>query len=232
MAEELNEVARGSLWRNLTKWGAGNPQRMVAKPVAAVTAFRGLLFDASGRPILDPVQKLRINRQRNEQLKADLTRLGLGYYPVKGAGQEEKSILGFAWTTPTEEESFIVQPRAEMPEDGFVEIIRQLIERYEQDVAAVKVPSSRAAFLLKKDGTKEEPLGHTAGPRRSGEEYYSVKIKGPRASDSMLEPWELHGEKNPFRRWFNRMRGRSDLNQPRTERGGRRYAIRLEDLGG
>lgn len=90
----------------------------------------------------------------------------------------------------------------------------------------VKLPSSSVAFLLTADG-RRIPQGRTVRPRRQGDEFYTVKIKGPHASDAMLEPWEIHGETKPFRRFFNWIRGCSDMNQPRRERGGRRYAIPL-----
>jgi hypothetical protein len=103
-----------------------------------------------------------------------------------------------------------------------------LLSRYQQDVAMVKVPNDPVAFLLAADGTRT-PLGQTVRPRRMGDEFFTVKMKGPRASDAMLEPWELLGERNPFRQFFNWVRGRSRLNRPGTERGGRRYAIPFGD---
>jgi hypothetical protein len=219
-----NAVARSSLWRNLAKWGAGNPQGLVAKPVAAISAFRNRLLDADGKPINDPLRKRRINRTRNERLKADLVRLGFGFYPVKGAGQEVRTFLGFSWIVPTEEESLIVQARADTREASFLEIVRQLLEQYQQDVAIVKVPSTPVAFLLSANGDRT-PWGRGVRPRRRGDEFYTVKIKGPRASDSMLEAWELYGERMFFRRLTNWLRGRSDMNRPRMQRGGRRYTI-------
>lgn len=219
---ELNEVARRSFWRNLTKWGAGGPS---TKPVALLTAFVEEPKDANGNVPANRFEKLRLNRARNESLKRDLDNLGLSYYPVIGAGQSERSFFGFRYVAPSEEESFVVQPRGTMEDGDFQTVIRNLLVKYNQYAAAVRLPSNPMAFLLLQQGDPI-PLGTTAEPRTPGEPYYTALTQGPRASDEMLDSWELRGERNPFRRVFNWFRGRSDLNRPRQERGGRRYVIK------
>lgn len=212
LQEQLAEVARSSLWRSLTKWGAGHPQALVAKPVAILSAFR----DA---------YPLEQNRARNDALRKDIVAAGLSYYPVFGSGQESKRcFMLFKLLVPTKEESFVVQPRGEMDEDTFCGIILKLIQNYEQDVAAVKLSSDPRAFLLFPDGQRS-PMGDTAIPRGPDNPFYSELPKGPRAPDSQLSPWELHGERNPFYVLANQMRGRPELNQPINQRHGRRFAI-------
>ncbi|MEX2561313.1 MAG: hypothetical protein WD403_15425, partial [Pirellulales bacterium] len=98
VGRELNEVARRSLWRTLTKWGAGQPEGRAKKPVAILTAFRG-------------DYTLAVNRQRNRALLQDLAASGLSHYPVKGEGQErQRFFLAFKLIVPTTEESFVVHP--------------------------------------------------------------------------------------------------------------------------
>ena len=58
----------------------------------------------------------------------------------------------FKLLVPTKEESFVVQPRGEMDRDTFCGIILMLIEKYEQDVAAVKLPNNALAVFLFTDG--------------------------------------------------------------------------------
>jgi hypothetical protein len=134
LQEQLAEVARSSLWRSLTKWGAGHPQGLVARPVAILSAFR----DACS---------LEQNRTRNDALRKDIVVADLSYYPVFGSGQEKKRFfLLFKLIVPTKEESFVVQPRGEMGENMFCDIIRAFIQKHDQDVAAVKLPNNPVAF--------------------------------------------------------------------------------------
>ena len=63
---ELNEVARRSLWRNLSKWGASG---RIAKPVAMITAFIEEPGGIGGNLPTDRLQRQRLNRARNEVLK-------------------------------------------------------------------------------------------------------------------------------------------------------------------
>ena len=218
----LNEMARRSLRHNLSKWGAGGP---IAKPVALLTAFIEQPQGADGTVPSDSSQKRLLNRRRNDNLRADLAGLGLSYYPVIGAGQSQRRILWFSYIVPSEEESFVVQPRGEMQEEEFLNAIRQLLIQYDQYAAAVRIPSDPMAFLLLQSGERI-PLGTSAEPRQPGEPYYTALMKGPRAEDAMLDAWELHGERNPFRQFINWYRGRSDMNRPRQKRGGQRFVIK------
>jgi hypothetical protein len=220
--QDLNEVARRSLWRNLSKWGAGG---QIAKPVALLTAFIETPKDAEGIAPSGRTEKTRLNHTRNELLRNDLTKLGLGYYPVVGVGQSRRRLLGFPYIAPSEEESFVVQPRGKIEELDFLNAVRQLLVQYDQYAAAVCIPSDPMAFLLLQDGD-HIPLGTSAEPRQPGEPYYTALTKGPRADDAMLDPWELRGERNPFRRVINWLRERSDMNRPRQDRGGRRFVIK------
>jgi hypothetical protein len=197
----------------------------VAKAVALLTGFVEEPRDAAGNLPTNALEKRRLNRARNELLRNDLVRLGLSYYPVIGAGQTQRKILGFSYIAPSEEESLVVQSRAAMLDDDFLQIIRRLLVQYDQYAAALRIRSDPLAFLLLPSGQRI-PLGTSAEPRQPGEPYYTALIHGPRADDGMLDAWELRGERNPFRRIINWFRGRSDMNQPRQDRGGRRFVIK------
>ncbi|MEX2560314.1 MAG: hypothetical protein WD403_10390, partial [Pirellulales bacterium] len=101
-----------------------------------------------------------------------------------------------------------------------------LVRKYEQDFAAVKLPSDPMAFLLFNNG-RTHPLGDTVRPRRPHDPFYSELPKGPRTPDEQLSPWGIHGERNLLRMLGNRLRGRADLNGaiPPEQRGGRRFVI-------
>ena len=68
-------AARRSFNRSVGKF-----ERQVDKPVAILTAFRSKV-------------QLAANRQRNRELVEDLKGRNLGFYPVKGAGQEERRVF-------------------------------------------------------------------------------------------------------------------------------------------
>lgn len=208
-------AARGSLWRNLIKWGTGRSEGRCLKAVAIVTAFR------AGNTLTQ-------NRKRNIALRQDLETFDLSYYPVIGSGQEAKRFfLVFRLVVPSHEESFVVQPRSEMGDETFRSIVLGLIDRYDQDFAAVKLPKRPTAFLLFRDG-REAPLGTTAMPRKGHDAFYSELLKGPRTPVDQLSAWEAYGERNPLFRLANRFRGRTDLNLAvsNDRRGGRRFVIR------
>lgn len=221
----LAETARASLWRNLTKWGADDPQGRTTKPVALLTAFVEQPTDVSGHAPQAAAMRLRLNRDRNRRLRANLATAGLSFVPVLGAGQSQRQLLGFPYVAATEEESFVVQPRGVMPEDQFLVEVGQILADYGQYAAAVKLPGDPMAFLLLQDG-RRIPLGTIAVPRQPGEPFYTALTKGPRASGAMLDPWEQHGERSLVRRLINWFRGRADMNRPRVERGGQRFVIR------
>ena len=215
-------MSRSSLWRILSKWGAGGA---IQKPVALLTAFIEEPQDFSGSVPADKFLRQRLNQVRNQSLKNALADFGLSYYPVVGAGQSQRKILGFSYIAPSEEESFVVQPRGEMPEVEFLTAVQRLLVQYDQYAAAVRIPSDPAAFLLLQSG-EQIPLGTSAEPRHPGEPYYTALTKGPRADDEMLDPWEIHGERNPLRQAINWFRGQSNMNRPREVRGGRRFVIK------
>src|SRR5438105_8595232 len=95
--KELREVARRSFSRNLSKWGAGGN---VARPVALLTAFVEEPQDAEGNVPRDRLQRRALNRARNKSLRDDLADLGMSYYPVLGAGQAQRRLLGFPYIAP------------------------------------------------------------------------------------------------------------------------------------
>ncbi len=133
-------AARRSYNRSTAKF---EPQ--ITKPVAIVTAFRG-------------GQELPINRAANAHLVDDLKNLELSFYPVIGAGQEQRRFLFilFQYVVPmVGEESFVVQPRADMAENEFEFVILRLLQQYGQFAAMVKLPSSPRAFLLYSDAERE-----------------------------------------------------------------------------
>lgn len=82
----VNEMtARRSFARSLGKF---LPQ-VVDKPVAILTAWRGERLDPNGWPYPEPLRR-KLNDEANLKLAANIRRRGLSYYPLAGAGQEEK----------------------------------------------------------------------------------------------------------------------------------------------
>lgn len=204
-------AARRSFHRSLRKF----EPRIVNKPVVILTAFQG---EAS----------LADNRKANAELMGDLKRLDLGFYPVKGAGQEERRWLFglLRYVMPSSEESFVVQPRADITEEAFVSMIQGLLQKYDQFAAMVKLPSSPQAFLLYLDGSWENK-GSGATPTTVQDDYYTQLKGGPRAEASMLRPWEIRGERNPFQRFINWRHGRSFMNYPADRaKIGQRFSIK------
>jgi hypothetical protein len=204
-------AARRSLHRSLDKL----EPRVVDQPIAILTAWRGEVALAD-------------NRKANAQLVADLKRSRLGFYPVKGAGQEERSWLFglISYVVPSSEESFVVQPRTDLSEETFVSMILALLREYGQFAAMLKLPSSPQAFLLYSDRSREAK-GSGAGPTTAQDDYYT-QLKGcPRALPSMLRSWEIHGERNPFKQLLNWWGGRSFMNHPADRRTiGQRFSIK------
>jgi hypothetical protein len=204
-------AARRSFNRSIEKFEL----LVVDRIVAIITAIRGEV------PLVD-------NRKANAQLEDDLKELNLGFYPVKGAGQEERRWLFglLRYVVPSSEESLVVQPRGELMEAAFVSVIQRLLHKYGQFVAMMKLPSSPQAFLLHADGSRENK-GSGAGPTTPQDDYYTQLRGGPRAHESMLRPWEIQGERNPFRRLFNAWGGRSFMNHPADRsKIGQRFSIK------
>jgi hypothetical protein len=207
-------AARRSFTRSMGKFVV----QVVDKPVAILTAFRGEV-------------SLADNRRANAQLAEDLKSLNLGFYPVKGAGQEERRWLFrlFRFVVPSSEESFIVQPRAradQVTESEFLAAIAGLLQKYDQYGAVVKLPSSPQAFILRQHG-RGNNLGSGAGPTTAQDDYYTQLHGGPRADSGMLRPWEIRGEGGLFKRFANWWNRRSFMNRPADRsKIGQRFSIK------
>jgi hypothetical protein len=213
--ERIEEMAaRRSRNRNLNKW-----RGKIERPVSILTAF-----EKGSRPL----SRLVANRAANAEMVKDFKLHGLSFYPVHGMGQEEVKYLWglIRGQNPSEEESFVVQPIADdMPENDFVAIVQSLLAKYNQFVAAMKLPSTPQAFLLHADGQRDN-IGSGADDR-AGEDFFTQLHGGPRATDSQLSPYELTGERNPIKRFINWWKGRSDMNRP-VDRSkiGQRFSIK------
>lgn len=213
----INEMAaRRSFARSIGKF-----QPQATKPVAIMNAVR------ADRSLAD-------NRAANAALATDLQKLNLGFYPVHGMGQEDiAALFGLVqMVVPSSEESFVVQPRGEIPDEAFEATIRSLLQKYEQFGAMIKLPGTLQAFLLyTPDGGREyrrEYKGSDVGTRTPKDDYYSQLKSGPRANASMLSPWEIRGERNPIKYVLNLWGGRSSMNRPADRsKIGRRFSIRL-----
>lgn len=173
----------------------------VGKPVAVLTAWRGTLLDQQGQPYPEP-ERRRLNDEANQKLIANIQQRGLSHYPVVGAGQEmEQGVL-----TVNKENSLVVQPRDDMPEDEFLNHVRELLYNptseqgngpfpHTQDGALVKLPSAADAYFLchsgnctgPQDYTDLIPLGKSAEPRLPQDPYYTQMKYGPRADQGMMD---------------------------------------------
>ncbi len=190
--------------------GKYEPQT-VRKPVVTLTAWLGRLLDPSGYPYPEPERRRR-NEAANERLKANIRRRGLSYYPVVGAGQEP---LPNGIIAVNKEHSFIVQPQDTMPEDVFLDHIRELLFNptgepgsgpfvHTQFGAVVKLPGDRQAFLLRHAGgitptappdyNLVDPLGDSAERRLQQERYYTQMRYGPRAEPAMMDLLDQPGD--------------------------------------
>src|SRR5437879_2184692 len=113
-------AARRSFNHSMGKFEA----QVVDKPVAIITAWRGVLHDpATSQPYPEAIRR-RLNDEANELLKANIRRRGLSFYPVVGAGQEQDA--GADWTV-NRENSLIVQPVGKMDDDTFRDHVRELL---------------------------------------------------------------------------------------------------------
>ena len=115
----FNEAARRSFSRTLAKFDS-TPAN---KPVAILTAWRGELTDASGRPRPEAVRR-KLNDEANHKLAANVRRRGLSIVPVVGAGQEEGED---GTLTANREASYLVQSVGLMPEKDFLAHIKELL---------------------------------------------------------------------------------------------------------
>jgi PIN like domain len=197
----FNEMtARRSFDHSMGKF---EPQ-VVDKPIAILTAWRGIVLDPSGQPYPTGKRRCR-NDAANELLKANIRRRGLSFYPVVGAGQEQDAQGN--WTV-NRENSLIVQPVGQIGDDDFRNHIRELLFNptnelgngpfpHTQDAAMVKLPSQQQAFLIKyPDGqspigpqsyTVERPIGDSAARRTPLDDYFTQMKYGPRAGLGMMD---------------------------------------------
>ncbi len=204
-------TARRSLDHSMGKFRP----RVVDKPVAILTAWRGTLLDPNGQPYPEFKRRLR-NDAANELLKVNIQRRGLSFYPVVGAGQEQDA--EGTWTA-NRENSFLVQPVGQMIEDEFENHIRELLFNptneqgngpfiHTQDAAIMKLPSQQQAFLLKyPDGqfavgphsyTIRRLIGDSAELRTALDDYFTQMRYGPRASLAMMDQHDQpHDVGNP-----------------------------------
>src|SRR5947209_7830138 len=185
----LHEAARRSFTRTLAKFDS-TPAN---KPVAILTAWRGELPDASGKPQPEAVRR-RLNDEANRRLAAEVRRRGLSIVPVVGAGQEEGEDGNL---TVNRENSYIVQPVGDMPEKEFLNHLKGILYNptgepgkgpypHTQWGGLVKLPSQPRAFIVHNSGSPLGPedyhvgdhLGTTARSRRS-EPYYTQMKFGP-----------------------------------------------------
>jgi hypothetical protein len=213
--EQIDEAARRSRSRNQSKWDQG-----IDRPVAVLTAF-----EAGSRPLT----RLVANRAANEKLVQDFKANGLSFFPVRGMGQEEVKYLWglITFRTPSEEESFVVQPiDGTMTEQAFISIVQAMLARYNQFAAAVRLPSTPQAFLLEPSG-KRSNIGTGVGGRSPKDDYFTQLCGGPRAPDAQLSPYEIRGEGNPINKAINWWRGRTDMNRPADRiKIGQRFSIK------
>lgn len=198
----INEAARRSFSRTTGKYNLPG-----AKPMATLTAWRADLLDPSGHPYPEAVEK-RLNDRANRKLMANIRRRGLSFYPVIGAGQEERD----GEIQMSRENSFVVQPVGPMDDEEFLILIRELLHNPTDEKgrgpfpntqwgALVKLPSRPDAFLLHHSGSPTSPadyrvgdsLGGSAKPRR-GEPFYSQIKYGPRAAPAMTDPLDRPGD--------------------------------------
>jgi len=215
IARAIGKFAQGGVFNEMAaarrsfkhSMGKFEPQA-VDKPIAILTAWRGVLLDpATGQSYPEAVRR-RLNDEANELLKANIRRRGLSFYPVVGAGQEQDEDGN--WTA-NREDSFIVQPVGKMDDDMFRNHIRELLfdptdEQgkghkgpfpHIQDAATVKLTSQPQAFLLTvPDGqsavgpqsyTVERPIGDSAFPRTPLDDYFTQMKYGPRADPGMMD---------------------------------------------
>ena len=195
-------AARRSFTRSMGKFV---PQ-IVVKPIAILTACRGILLDPSDHPYPE-LERRRLNDEANELLKAHIRHRGLSYYPVVGAGQEE-------WMTVNKENSLVVQPVGQLTDAAFIAHIQQLLFNptdgqgagpfvHTQWGALMKLPSNPQAFTLfhtgqtptgPQDYSLVKPEGDSAQPRVHNEPFYTQMKFGPRADPAMMDPLDRAGD--------------------------------------
>jgi hypothetical protein len=197
----LSEMsARQSFSRTMGKFEQEKADRLYA----IMTAWRGELKDSAGNPVPEPV-RIKMNDEANRKLMQQLSDRGLSFYPVIGAGQEEKG----GKVSMAKERSFVISPRhKEMKETEFLNHIRELLYNptgeggpgpfpHTQYGATVKLPSKDKAMILHyPDGTTPasprdyinmDPIGSSAVVRRE-EPFYTQMAQGPRMMPQPPDP--------------------------------------------
>src|SRR5947209_2039576 len=186
----LHEAARRSFTRTLAKFDS-TPAN---KPAAILTAWRGELPDASGKPQPETMRR-RLNDEANRRLAANVRRRGLSIVPVVGAGQEEgeDGIL-----TANRENSFLIQPVGEMSEKEFLNHIKNILYNptgdpgsgpfaHSQWGGVVKLPSQPRAFIIHQ---QDNPTGP--------EDYHVGDHLGTAARPRNVEPYYTQFEVDPI----------------------------------
>lgn len=177
----LSEMAaRRSLGRAIEKF------EDVGKPVATLTAWRGVLYGDDGVPLQDR-ERLARNRWANRRLQDNIRGRGLAFYPVVGVGQE----IIDGRLVQNKEDSFVVQPRGPMEDFLFLNHVRELLFNPAQETAlpyqhtqygAVVRLSEPASYLL------HHP---DASPPRGPQDYTEMQPLG-RAKPRVDEPFFTH----------------------------------------
>jgi hypothetical protein len=205
---EFREMtARRSFEHSLGKFET----RVVDKPIAILTAWRGTLLDQNGQ-VYAEADRRRKNDEANELLKVNIRHRNLSFHPVIGAGQEQDEQ---GVTTVNKENSLVVQPVGQLTEAAFITHIQELLYNptaeqgggpfeHTQWGALVKFPSNPQAFVLHYDGvgpptgpqdySQMDPKGVSAEPRLQQEPEYTQMRYGPRADPAMLDQYDQPGD--------------------------------------
>lgn len=194
----LNEMsARRSFWRTISKF-VQDGSISTKKPIAILTAFR-------------QEYDLHTNRKANKRLEGLLRQYGLSFYPIIGAGQEPDGEKPIA-----DEESYVIQPISEVPEEKFLDTVRSLLLNptgegsHTQWGAVVKLPSQPEAFLLHhnspdgpshhSDYSHHSPLGMPRIAKKSDQNFTQM-LKGPRLDATMQSVADKYRKTPPGRRF-------------------------------
>ena len=117
---------------------------------------------------------LKTNRQLNVSLSSDIRSLGWGYTPVIG-GFVEKGEGGK--DVHVQEESLFVTVGLSDPKQIMSKVL-DLLKKYQQQAALVKLPGESVAFLLWDNGTTT-PAGQWHADPKQMAQYYTQMRNGP-----------------------------------------------------
>lgn len=149
------------------------------KPIVIITGFRH-------------EQNLRQNRGSNVSLAADIRKLGWGYTPVVG-GFVEKDQEGN--DVHVQEESLFVN--ADGDSKHVLTLIQNLLKKYNQEAALVKLPEDPVAVLLWSDG-RTTPAGEWKADPDLMATYYTRMRSGAR---NRQFKFEAAGDDSKMTRW-------------------------------